>query len=258
VPWNLLHGWTERGVTWHLVPYADDDAGTTSVLKLATFALEKQLRDIAASQAKSLAAAADKHGEGSRRYEAAVTRITVRNQRLIEAAEAAAREFGLTVNSQDARNAVLGNQAVAQSKAAIYAGLTDAVKGTMMERAATESDVDPLILADYVEEFKRPVAAEERLAFMGPVSPEETPQAGMGAGQVSSSMEAPTQPVSPPETPTPPQPRGRMVIDNRPRAAQPDRCPRCGAGLTAPKQGRFGLFRGCTRFPACRGLVNCR
>lgn len=33
-------------------------------------------------------------------------------------------------------------------------------------------------------------------------------------------------------------------------------CPKCKGGLTPPKMGRNGLFRGCLAFPRCRGGVN--
>lgn len=52
------------------------------------------------------------------------------------------------------------------------------------------------------------------------------------------------------------QPR-RPVAAPAPVLSEP-KCPRCGAGLTPPKNGRLGLFRGCVRYPVCRGLVPCR
>lgn len=33
-------------------------------------------------------------------------------------------------------------------------------------------------------------------------------------------------------------------------------CPKCGAPTTNPKMGRKGAFHGCSRFPACKGLVD--
>jgi hypothetical protein len=213
----MLHHWTERGVTWHLVPYANDEKGIESVLKLATFALEKQLADIAKSQAKSLATAAEKHGVGSRRYDQAANRIVIRNQRLIEAAERAASGFGLQVNSTDARRAVLGLQAVAQTQAAIYNGITESLP-------VPGNPVTPEVLTKEVEHATGQDLTVERSAFTPPT---------------------PTLGVSPPETPAQP-------------TFPADRCPRCGAALTAPKYGRAGRFRGCVRFPLCRGLRPCR
>lgn len=43
------------------------------------------------------------------------------------------------------------------------------------------------------------------------------------------------------------------VAASKPSAAV---CPRCGEGLLVPKNGKFGLFYGCARFPACRHTQN--
>jgi restriction system protein len=45
------------------------------------------------------------------------------------------------------------------------------------------------------------------------------------------------------------------MIDGRDLLQMVGRCPKCGAGLQ-PKQGKYGLFLSCVRYPECNGALN--
>lgn len=45
------------------------------------------------------------------------------------------------------------------------------------------------------------------------------------------------------------------MIDGHDLLQMVGRCPKCRAGLQ-PKQGKYGLFLSCVRYPACDGALN--
>jgi hypothetical protein len=155
IPWPLLNSWEEQGVRWHLAPFAADEAGLKAVLTLATDALRRQVEAIQASAKKSLAKAAQKHGEKTDGLEKDERRIVRRAERLLADAESAARAFGIEGGTLGLGAALTGVRALAtanQERAALYADMAQQVKDPGMKAAALEGEVPVGILADFIAE----------------------------------------------------------------------------------------------------------
>ncbi len=182
-PWTLLNEMTTAGVTWHLFPFAEE--ATENVLKVAADMLRKDLADISkrenealvradAQLAEALAdnTAGDKTWDAARNKHARHRESTLkRTEKVVRDLETAAEMFGLDVGSFDFRKAhdrVKGIRSLNGARAASYAELAEAAKGTAMEMAAKAGDVPAGILQDYLEDQGVDVS-DSRAAFSTPV-----------------------------------------------------------------------------------------
>lgn len=269
IPWPMLNRWTEQGVRWHLVPFSATDEGVQQVLALSTDALRRELAGIEASVQKSLNEAATKYGIDSATYERRARAIITRGERLIAAAQSAAQCFGIAndLPTGETRTRVQGMQAANQQLAATYVAMAATVQGTELAVAAQDGDVPVEVMADFIADQTGADMSQTIAAFQQSTAPVAV-AAGTGKshGLVGSWGSPNPSNVGDdvlPQLPTPvatvAPPASTVVRPQRPQphnGANDQRCPRCQAALTAPKQGRRGWFRGCSRFPACRGLVN--
>jgi hypothetical protein len=285
LPYSLFELWRQSGmVRFWVVPQLDSPA----FRQLCKDALELQIAEKVKSVDDSLNEAATKaRASGdAEAFERSSTRIVNRMERILGDLQVIAKEFGhQDLNFETAYGRIRAMGATSHTRLAMQAALVEQVQGTCLAAAARADEVPPGVMMDMLEDQGRDMGAA-RAVFAGPpVAAADLSRPVLGSAVYTTTPATPafqaenppvmTPPVMTPPVMTPPvmvppvspvethpviPPAQRVAYGNghgNGQAQQPRVCPRCGAGLTPPRRNRNGnFFRGCTRFPHCRGAVN--